>query len=166
MDTVIGIDPGANGAIVVLRGNAVGWIIERCFRIGRGEDAIADLFRNQLVLAPDETVAYIERVTGFGGGIGLKLRENYGFLRGVLKMRGIHVVDVTPQRWMAAMGVEGKSQTKEKRQSMRMLASQVQDDVESTNWNAAAILIGHYGIRTEREGESADRVGTGQGLRD
>jgi hypothetical protein len=135
--------------MIVLRGRGGEWLLERCFRLEHGEDAIVDFLRNQLVLVPDDTTAYIERVTGFGGGIGLKLRENYGFLRGVLKMRGIHVTDVRPQVWMAEMGVEGKSQTAEKRQSMRRLAAGVQDAVETTNWNAAGILIAYYALGQE-----------------
>lgn len=157
METIIGIDPGNNGAMVTLRWTNGGWELDRCFRLEHGEDAIVAFMRDQLVIDPGETVAYIERVIGFGGGIGLKLRENYGFLRGVLKMRGgIQVIEVLPKKWMDQMGVVGKSQTAEKRQSMRALAGQAQDVVEPTNWNAAAILIALYGLRME----------TGKGLQD
>lgn len=147
--SIFGIDPGNNGAIILLNHRGGEWHLDRCFRIGSGEEAIAKFIRDEAAFEPGEAEAYLEKVTGFGGGIGLKLRENYGFLRGCLTMRGVPINDVRPQVWMEWMGVEGKSQTAAKRQSMRLLASRLQDDVEPTNWNAAAVLIGYYGLQQQ-----------------
>lgn len=146
MDTIFGVDPGNNGAIIQLNRRGGDWHLDRCFRLEHGEDAIARFVHDEVICEP-LTPVYIERVTGFGGGIGLKLRENFGFLKGCFKMRGLSVTEVLPQRWMAQMGVQGKSQTAEKRQSMRALAAELQDDVQATNWNSAAILIAFYGTK-------------------
>lgn len=145
--TIFGIDPGNNGAAVVLKRWEDSWDLTRCFRLGNGEAAIAQFVKQEVGNCSTPPECYLERVTGFGGGIGLKLRENYGFLRGVLTANGVRIHDVQPQAWMKAMGVEGKSQTAEKRQSMRALAAEIQDDVEATNWNAAAVLIAFYGAK-------------------
>lgn len=147
---ILGIDPGNNGAIVAMRQNLIDplvWTIERVFRLERGEDSIADFFRD--IKYPGPYVAYMEKVTGFGGGIGLKLRENYGFLRGSIKARqDMRLVDVRPQEWMKAMGVSVLKGALH-RQDMRRLAEEVQNEITPTNWNAAAILIAHYGLRLE-----------------
>lgn len=148
-EVILGIDPGNNGAIIQLEWRGGDWHLDRSFRLERGESAIAHFFHEELAFAHGQATAYLEKVTGFGGGIGLKLRENYGFLRGCLMMRGVQIVDVRPQQWMAFMGVEGKSQTAQKRQSMRSLAAELQGDIEPTNWNAAAILLAYYGLRQQ-----------------
>ena len=148
---IVGIDPGAHGGIVTLcpvRRGSRSWVVQHVFKLERGEEQIASHLKTILSTGGEEVV-YLERVQGWGGGPGLKLMANWGFLRGCIVMCGAKLVDVYPQAWMKAMYVTGKSQTKEKRESMRLLADGLQNDVTATNWNAAALLIAGYGLKQE-----------------
>lgn len=155
MGTLFGIDPGNNGAIVALGQMDGEWDLHRVFRLSLGEEPIASFFR-QYAENASEHVAYLEKVHGWGEGRSFNFGMYYGFVRGVLRAHRIRIVDVTPQKWMKAMGVPPqKGQKAAHRQAMREMAGAMQDEVSSTNWNAAAILIALYGLREE----------TGQGLR-
>lgn len=149
MSSIIGVDPGNNGGLVVMSHRGGEWRLDRCFKLEHGEDAIVRFLRD-MVVDLDWTTAYLEKVGGWGVARSFNFGKYYGFIRGALMMRGVPVIDVLPQAWMKIMGVTGKSQTKQKRESMRTLAAGLQNDVEATNWNAAAILIAHYGIREEQ----------------
>lgn len=149
MPSILGIDPGNNGGLVVMNHRGGEWHLDKCFKLEHGEAATIK-FLTELAWEFDDTAAYLEKVGGWGVARSFNFGKYYGFVRGAMMMRGIPIVDVLPQTWMSAMGVTGKSQTKEKRQSMRKLAAELQNDVEATNWNAAAILIAFYGIREEQ----------------
>lgn len=154
---ILGIDPGNNGGIIALRQNLVTeeWGVERSFRLERGEDCIVDFF--SALAYPGPYVAYLEKVHGWGEGRSFNFGMYYGFVRGVLKMRGVPIVDVTPQKWMGEMGVPPQRGEKAlHRQAMREMAGAIQGEVTATNWNAAALLIAFYGLRCE----------TPQGLRE
>lgn len=150
--TLFGIDPGNNGGIVLFQHRGGGWSLERCFKLEHGEQAIVDFVRETALDASD-SVAFLEKVLGWGVARSFNFGKYYGFVRACFMMRGIPIVDVQPQVWMKQAGVTGKSQTKEKRQSMRQLAErrleETGQELGVTNWNAAAVLIGYYGISTQ-----------------
>lgn len=150
--TLFGIDPGNNGGIILFENRGGGWSLERCFKLEHGEQATVDFVR-QTALDAGESVAFLEKVHGWGVARSFNFGKYYGFVRACFMMRGIQVVDVPPQAWMKQAGVTGKSQTKEKRESMRQLAEQRLDETGQelgvTNWNAAAILIAYYGIHQQ-----------------
>lgn len=144
--SILGIDPGNNGGMVLLVERSSGWSLDKCFKLERGERAICEFMKQHVTSG---TAVYLEKVHGWGEARSFNFGKYYGFVRGCAMMRTENVSDVPPRVWMPEMGVEGKSQTKEKRQSMRLLAGQVQGEVEPTNWNAAAILIALFGLRQE-----------------
>jgi hypothetical protein len=165
VDTIIGIDPGNRGGVVVLRNQDTseqvgiekpeGWHIERVFRLERGEIAISEFFGEYRDFEAG-TVAYLENVHGWGEGRSFAFGRYYGFVRGCLYCCGMRsergsLIDVTPQTWMKEMGVPKQKEIgkAKHRQAMRELAASMQDEVETTNWNSAAILIALYGLRRE-----------------
>lgn len=152
---ILGIDPGNNGGMVLLAKARRGWGIERVFKLARGEDAITRFMTaigGNEPNAPTMT-AYLEQVHGWGEGRSFNFGMYYGFVRGCLKSSGMTeldgtLVNVTPQKWMPAMGVPPKKgEGAMHRMAMRDLAEGIQDEVTSTNWNAAAILIAFYGLK-------------------
>lgn len=156
--TIIGIDPGNNGAIVVLeRGRGATWGLKRVFRLSSGERPIATFLQTHTGphLLDGQVICYLEKVHGWGEARSFNFGMFYGFVRGVLYACGLGseagtIVDVTPQRWMKEMGVPPqKGQKAQHRQAMRALAEGLQNEVSATNWNAAAILISLYGLKQE-----------------
>lgn len=136
-----------------------GWVIERVFKLSRGEVAIADFLAQY---NSHGAVAYLERVYGFGEGRSFNFGRYYGFVRGVLYSLGLRaecdtLKDVQPNVWMPDMGLPKQKEVGkvEHRKAIKRLAEESQADVTATDWNAAAILIALYGLKHE----------TGQGLR-
>jgi hypothetical protein len=161
---ILGIDPGNNGAITLWQdwscypGNPLNtrpggpWWLDYLFRLEYGEDEIVRFFRDYLP-ADYQYTAYLEKVHGWGEGRSFNFGKYYGFVRGCVLMRGIPIVDVLPQTWMAAMEVPKQRGEKARhRQDMRRLADEMLarrriPGVKAANWSAAALLIGEYGIR-------------------
>lgn len=145
---ILGIDPGNSGGMVLLVERNRGWYLDRCFKLGRGEEATV-AFVKDCVTA--DTRVYMELVFGFAEGRSMKFGKYYGFVRGCVKMRSTDVVDVVPVKWMKAMDVPSKTKIGRKahRQAMRSLAESLQSTVGVTDWNAAAILIALWGLRQE-----------------
>lgn len=148
---ILGIDPGNNGGMVQLTkwDDAHHWAVDHVFKLERGEQEIAKFVR----AVTDHTlrsVAYLEKVHGWGEGRSFNFGKYYGFVRGVLVALEVPIVDVTPQTWMKDMGVPPqKGQKAAHRQAMRELAGSIQSEVSSTNWNSAAILIAMWGLKQQ-----------------
>jgi hypothetical protein len=161
---LIGVDPGNNGGAVVLGRTHDGWTVVRSFKLGRGEEAIAEFAKTYSGVR-----AFLEKVHGWGEGRSFAFGRYYGFVRGALVTAGCPIVDVEPIKWMRGMGVPPQAGKKaEHRQAMRLLAGQVQDEVEATNWNAAALLIAYWGARAIESGvyENDGAVHNGDGSDD
>lgn len=148
---ILGIDPGNNGGMVQLTrwDESHDWSVEHVFKLERGEKEIARFVRTVTEVTL-HSVAYLEKVHGWGEGRSFNFGKYYGFVRGVLVALEVPIVDVTPQAWMKEMAVPPqKGQKAAHRQAMRELAGSIQAEVSSTNWNAAAILIAFYGLRQQ-----------------
>lgn len=126
------------------------------FRLGLGEQAIVEFFREQLAFCPGEAVAYLEKVHGWGDARSFNFGMYYGQVRMACLMRNIPVVDVLPQEWMRAVEIPKQDVKKkaEHRQAIRRISGEwmsAYGDFEATNWNAAAGLIACFGVYHEGE---------------
>jgi hypothetical protein len=151
----MGIDPGNNGAAVTLAKRSGKWWLDRVFRLSSGELAISNFITQYTPDYRGLKACYLEQVHGWGEARSFNFGMYYGFVRGSLYTRDVteengRLINVTPLKWMKEMGVPPqKGQKALHRQAMRELAGELQNEVEATNWNAAAILIALYGLRQE-----------------
>lgn len=103
--SVLGIDPGKNGAIACMtEAGAVLWIEDMpdCTGSALGA-AIGDLIKGEGV-----SVAIVEFVAARPGQAApgmWKFGANYGAILGALGALGVRVVHVTPRKWKAGMTV-------------------------------------------------------------
>jgi Holliday junction resolvasome RuvABC endonuclease subunit len=141
----IGIDPGANGALVVLVND-------------RDSD---DLFsmpfskytERDIVLAIDHLphapkwCCFIEKVHAMpkqGVSSTFKFGRSYGVMIGILTALGIPYREVTPQTWQKAMSCLSKGD----KNVTKAAAQKLFPSVKVTHANADALLIAEYCRRT------------------
>ena len=107
---IIGIDPGASGALVVIEGHMpIEWIYMPVMKVGKANRvnaaAVADFISKSKV-----DHAYIEQV-GAMPGQGVTSMFNFGHsvgtVIGVLAALNIPITLVTPQKWKKAAGLIG-----------------------------------------------------------
>lgn len=145
---ILGIDPGASGAIACLPRFAPD--LPSTMKLDATErdvyDFLAPICENDLVVH-----AYIESVHAFPGqGLSstFKFGRNYGFLRGCLIALGIPFEEVTPHKWQQAMGcLSGGDKNVTKGRAQQLFPS-----LKITHAIADALLIAEYGRRL-RAGE-------------
>lgn len=92
----IGIDPGMNGALVVLNGNMVATFPFKKL----DEKGISNIF--DIFLPPEPCTAVLENVhsmPGQGVASSFKFGGSFGFLKGCLHSRSIPFELISPQRW-------------------------------------------------------------------
>ena len=140
----IGIDPGASGAIAVLRDDSSDVqfikndVTERDSYEWLCDNGLADGYG---------TTAIIERVAAFpgqGASSTFKFGKSYGFLRGLLIACCIPFSEVSPVKWQTAMQCRSggdKNVTKAR-------AQQLFPNVKITHANADAILLAEFARRT------------------
>lgn len=146
---ILGIDPGASGAIGMLRyenGTLEGI---GAMKLDVTERDISDYFAYQ----DRPLFAFIERVHSMpkqGVASSFKFGVSYGFLRGCLIAHEIPFEEVTPQKWQKFMGCLSrgdKNVTKAK-------AQQLFPEIKITHAVADALLIAEYGRRIRSNGKS------------
>ena len=161
--TVIGIDPGANGAISftttndkIRKTNGVSpW---KCHELLAGRTLICSMAKTAY---HKEIVAYIEKVHAMphdGRSSLFKFGVNYGIWLGILDAKGIKTIEVSPQKWMrwweTKLGIKLPKEKKDRKNKLKEIASDYIDiDQKTTLWNADSILITMYGVYAEKEGE-------------
>lgn len=134
----IGIDPGQSGGFVCLEENG---FVGGCTKSPDTERDIFDWLEG--FTDKDNSIAMIEAVHSMpkqGVSSSFKFGQNYGFLRGCLIGLEVPFDQVTPQRWMKAMGCMSggdKNKTKAK-------AQQLFPGVKVTHAIADALLIAEY----------------------
>jgi len=115
-DFVIGIDPGASGAIAILdmRGGLVDSFDMPSVEVKIGKAmkrrVAPEVIAAELKMYAPFSVAFIERVGAMPGqGVSsmFAFGEAYGLVRGVLAGMGIPCTTVTPAVWTKAMRVAG-----------------------------------------------------------
>jgi hypothetical protein len=152
--SIIGIDPGAHGAMVF--GNpSLG--ADPLIETLHGKDAYDVLERFRFLAADHQwqLVAYLEKVGGFTGrpqpgSAMFKFGEGSGYLKGCLRALGVRVILVPPQTWQKGlMGLTGKKGPDRKR-ALRDEAQRRFPAIKCTLDNADALLIWDYAVRQER----------------
>jgi len=163
--TIIGIDPGASGAMSFTKLEWIGGKVQtskinsmKCHPhiIGR---------RTSISMAveafePDECVAYIEKVHAMphdGRSSLFKFGVNYGVWLGILHTNpNVHrIIEVSPQKWMKFWqdyyNIKLPKVKKERKAKLKQLANIYSNKVPTTLWNADSILIAQYGAEQEKE---------------
>ncbi len=156
--TIIGIDPGAGGAIsFVSEANKL--YVHKCHELISGRRI--SLSNAVEAFNTDENIAYIEKVHAMphdGRSSLFKFGMNYGIWLGLLHSnRKINkIIEVSPQKWMKfwqeKLGLKfSKNKTERKREIKEIAANYLQGDKKVTLWSADSILITMYGMYTEGE---------------
>tara|TARA_Y100000593_G_scaffold94884_1_gene196902 strand:- start:8163 stop:8669 length:507 start_codon:yes stop_codon:yes gene_type:complete len=165
--TVIGIDPGANGAISFTTTNdkirkTNGVSPYKCHKLIGGRTIICNMAKTAY---HKEIVAYIEKVHAMpndGRSSLFKFGVNYGIWLGILYAKRIQTIEVSPQKWMrwweTKLGIKLPKEKKDRKNKLKEIASDYIDiDQKTTLWNADSILITMYGVYKEKEGMQGDR---------
>lgn len=155
--TIIGIDPGANGALCFTNSKHKDMHSHKCHRSISGRRVTASMALNGYKAY--ETIAYIEKVHAMphdGRSSLFKFGVNYGVWLGILyTMNQVNkIVEVSPQKWMKfwenKIGEKLPKVKKDRKNKLKEIAS-VYTDKPATLWNADAVLITMYGMYTEKE---------------
>lgn len=148
---IAALDPGASGGLAVIddRGRAQAWPFPAT------ERDIHDLVAE---FAPRISVCYLEAVHSFprqGATSTFAFGRNYGFLRGLLIALKVPFVEVSPQRWKKAMGLQmsSKDAKVDKKNLSKRLAQQLYPDIKITHAISEALLLATYGrgLQAKRE---------------
>ena len=159
--TVIGIDPGASGALSYTNSKEIDVRSQKC------HESIS--YRNiglnivTTAYADEKIVAYIEKVHAMphdGRSSLFKFGVNYGCWLGLLNSKIGHtprnlkqIVEVSPQKWMKfwenKIGEKLPKVKKDRKNKLKEIASNYTSE-KVTLWNADAILITMYGMYTEQ----------------
>ncbi len=155
---IVGIDPGAKGALAFL--TEAGALVTvhdmptaeiKVGKVKRARVSVAEL--SNLLSERDVTAAFIERVGAMPGqGVSSCFTFGYaaGAIEGVLAAQGVSVTFVTPQAWKKAMQISGDDKGKSRQRAAQLfpshagLFSRVKDD-----GRAEAALIALHGLRSQ-----------------
>ena len=159
MYNILGIDPGASGAIAYFKSDDVKYDIN-AITAYKCPDSVEDMARIvENCLSENRLYAYIEQVHAMphdGRSSLFKFGTNYGKWLGILGAHGIDTIYVSPQKWMKWWEVRmGTKLPKIKKDRKNMLKSWAQQCTSQkvTLYNADAILIAMYGYFQELESE-------------
>ena len=160
MTTIIGIDPGAAGAIAQISPLVGIW------RMPKSERALVDLLQ---MFDPATTRVYIERAQampqkaardksrGFETGTSMfSYGVGYGLIRGVLAARRLWYREVAPATWKADLGLWRQPKA-ESIAKARALFPEAIDQIGKSDGKAEAILIAYWG---QRRGEQPGLFGS------
>lgn len=147
----IGIDPGAHGAICLLDPDYSDEILELH---GATPQEIYRFLLDASGSGPP--VVCIEKVHyrpgGARGSSLAKLCTSYGMLCGMAAALAHHraapYTEVTPSRWMTALGIPKGGTSTQRNQAIRAMAQSLYPHLRATNDTAAAILLAHYARTT------------------
>ena len=148
---ILGIDPGLDGGIAILDGNAIELLDtipteKKTGFIKRQVDA--QKLSNILRVYPI-SVCYLEKVAsrpGQGVGSVFSFGDTYGAIRGVLGTLGIPTYYISPQKWKKALKISSKEDSLK---ASKDLFPSVNFRKKDHNM-AEALLIAYFG-KKERE---------------
>ena len=155
--TIIGIDPGASGALCFTNSEKKEIYTHKCHKLISGRRLTVSMALN--AYKTKEAIAYIEKVHAMphdGRSSLFKFGVNYGAWLGILNsVKGVNrIVEVSPQKWMKfwenKMGFKLPKVKKERKNKLKEIAS-VYTEKPATLWNADAVLITMYGMYKEME---------------
>jgi hypothetical protein len=147
MTTILGVDPGAHGAIAMVSPMVEVWDLPSIAA------DLADLMRTWS--GSDTVRVYIEKAQSFPGmGVSgaFNYGAGYGTILGVLGALKFSVVEVSPATWKRALGLSGEAtdSVKEKKARARKLARQLFPEANLSRADKAeALLIAWFGLQKE-----------------
>ena len=147
---IVGIDPGASGAIVALwEGEPVEWILMPTVKVGSATRVNASALADFLETVQASHV-YVEQV-GAMPGQGVSSMFNFGHscgtVMGVLGAMGIPHTLVTPQSWKKDAGLIGKDKDAARARAIQLWPSWRDLDAKGKGQAYAdAALIAMYGM--------------------
>jgi hypothetical protein len=157
MKTIIGIDPGANGAISFTNTEEEKIHYYKCHERISGRRLTVSTALN--AYRSKEAIAYIEKVHAMphdGRSSLFKFGVNYGAWLGILNsIKGItKIVEVSPQKWMKFWEEQNNfklpKEKKDRKNALKDIASIFIQPEKATLWSADSILITMYGRHQEK----------------
>lgn len=149
--TIIGIDPGAGGALAFITsdGRAVTHTTESTLPIEAVRDAICGR-------DPEDVVAYVEELSGFqkgrtamlGAQVGVMMR-NFGQWEGILAALNIRTILVKPKSWQAGISGASVKEYADKKRALKAEAVRRFPSMKPTLKTCDALLIADFGRRAE-----------------
>tara|TARA_R100001163_G_scaffold17109_1_gene15357 strand:- start:299 stop:793 length:495 start_codon:yes stop_codon:yes gene_type:complete len=164
MKTIIGIDPGASGAISFTNTEEEKVHYYKCHEKISGRRLSVSMALN--AYQNKEAVAYIEKVHAMphdGRSSLFKFGVNYGAWLGILNsIKGItKIVEVSPQKWMKFWEQQNNfklpKEKKDRKNALKDIASIFIQPEKATLWSADSILITMYGRHQEKESNNDRR---------
>lgn len=158
MTTILGIDPGATGAIAQISPMVGVW------RMPRSDRALVDLLQ---MFDPNTTRVYLERAQAMPGkaareGRGFETGTSmfsygvgYGVIRGILAARRLWYREVPANTWKADMGLWRKPKS-ESIAKAKALFPEAIDQIGKSDGRAESLLIAEWG---RRKGEQQPMFG-------
>ena len=153
---VLGIDPGAKGALVTCKKMSVD---PEIYSMGKNYTDIHDkILEIRNTCQPDRIVAYCEQVGGYAGGAGapgsamFNFGMGYGAILTSLYALGIPVTLVTPKKWQKhyQMNKETDEKKADWKRRLAFKARQLYPTIKFNQDVADAVLIWHYACYCER----------------
>ena len=156
--TIIGIDPGAGGAMAVWNKG-----ISKIYKCPKDTEVMADIVKESLYINKTKNIgevfAYMELVHAMphdGRSSLFKFGTNYGKWLGILGAFKVPTTLVSPQKWMKywkdKLNVKLPKDKPERKRALKEIASHYTDK-KVTLYNADAILITMYGLYDKQEGD-------------
>ena len=147
MTLIIGIDPGADGAIACCHGPDLLWVIDMPYADG---EVLAPVLAN-VVLQGDHVGprrAFVERAQSMPAqGIASAFRygTGYGVIRGVLGALDIPFETVRPAQWKRAAGLIGADKAASRRRAVELWPAHAEQFKRAKDdGRAEAALIARY----------------------
>ena len=140
--TIVGIDPGATGAIAMIQPMVEVWDMPAT------PHDLATLMRT---FDANTTRVYVEEVhsmPGQGVASTFKFGKGYGEILGVLATLGLGYRAISPAVWKRAMGLVGKDKGESRRRAQALFPAAVLDRVKD-HGRAEALLLAEYGRRLD-----------------
>ena len=155
--TIIGIDPGAGGAMVIWDKK-----ISKIYKCPADTETMADIIKESLYINRAKNIrevfAYIELVHAMphdGRSSLFKFGTNYGKWLGILGAYKVPTTLVSPQKWMKywkdKLNIKLPKDKPNRKRALKEIASHYTDK-KVTLYNADAILITMYGLYDKKEG--------------
>jgi crossover junction endodeoxyribonuclease RuvC len=144
MTLIIGIDPGADGALAAIRDGK-----QMIYRFKNQSER--EICRSVSSFMLDDCRVFLEKVhaaPGQGVSSMFNFGTGYGFLRGVLTACGLPFEDVPPQAWQQKLGIGKKYESPAARKrAHKALAERLFPQLDINLSNCDALLIAEYGYR-------------------
>lgn len=149
---IIGIDPGKNGGIAVIKDKKLIFLV----KTPPTPKEMLSLFKKIKMMGKiSDCVCYLEKVgglPGMGGSSMFNFGQVYGFTVMALLSNEIKTITVTPQKWQKFFQLGTKSQCSSDtvwKNKLKSKAEQLFPDKKIFLWGSDAVLIAEYGSNLE-----------------